>query len=436
MAVESAALNSPCCVQTLDDTGAVRSFNEEGLRLMAIDSPTDIVGRYWPDLWPKNVRPTLITALEKTRCNGTANFQIRCSMTTGANRWWDVTIASLPGNIAQFIVILRDITAAHSDLAAEKRTNDRLQDIMRSNADILWDIDLVDNKVWWGEGMTSTLGYDPDQIGESTRWRDERIHPDDRKRIVEGMRAAIEDGLANWEGEFRYLDAAGRYRDVLDRGAILTDVNGKAFRFVGVMQDVTARTALGEAYKLVAGELAHRVNNVLAVVSGLFQNSVRSTTSRADLIDAFGGRVMAMAAANTAVLRSEFGGAKLEDLICVQLAPFIGAGRLRLSGPPVVLKEAMTQPFALAVNELATNALKYGALSNEVGRVDLMWRLELRGEQKRLIVDWKESGGPIVKSPTRLGLGSKLIERGIRNCEVLRRFHLSGFHCTLDLELD
>ena len=97
--------------------------------------------------------------------------------------------------------------------------------------------------MWWGEGMQSTFGYGPDQIGESTTWCHDHIHPEDRERVVASMGDAVGDGSAIWEAEFRYLASDGRYLDVYDRGAIVRDADGKAVRFVGIMQDVTARNA-------------------------------------------------------------------------------------------------------------------------------------------------------------------------------------------------
>ncbi len=283
--------------------------------------------------------------------------------------------------------------------------------------------------------MTATFGHQSDQIGATPQWRHDHIHPEDRARVIDSTGQAIADGSTTWEAEFRFLAADGTYRYVLDRGAITYDLEGRAIRFVGIMQDITARSAIADAQKIVAGELAHRINNILAVVSGLFQNSVRSTTDRDSLVEAFGGRVMAMAAANTAVLRSALNGARLDDLIAVQLAPFIGSGRLSAVGPSVLLPEATSQPFALAINELATNALKYGALANNEGRVELRWQVRTSEGQERLVVDWREIGGPLVSPPSRQGLGSKLIDRGIRGAEVIRRFDPAGFSCTLDLPL-
>ena len=87
--------------------------------------------------------------------------------------------------------------------------------------------------------MRSVFGYGSDEIGKSTDWCHNHIHPEDRRRVVGSMIDAVENGDVVWEGQFRYRKADGRYVDVLDRGSIIRDAEGKALRFVGMMQDIT-----------------------------------------------------------------------------------------------------------------------------------------------------------------------------------------------------
>lgn len=402
---------------------------------MEITDFSDVKGVYWPLLWPETSRPLAESGLSAARTAGVSSFIAECPTAKGTPKWWDVTITALPGARQQYVVISRDITASRAEKIAERNAFDRLRTIMRSNSDVLWDIDLQQDKVWWSEGMQSAFGYGPAQIGESTKWCHEHIHPDDRARVVESMATAVANGSATWEGEFRYLTAAGTYVEVLDRGTIIRDGEGKALRFVGIMRDVTARNAVMAAHKLVAGELVHRVNNILAVVTGLFQQSLRESPDKETLGASFGGRLVALANANTAILRSAGDGAALESLTQTQLAPFIDAGRLTVEGPPVMLPQPVAQPVALALNELATNALKYGALSNATGVVRLSWTVSGEQGDRRLAIRWSETGGPPVEKPKRIGLGSRLIENGIRGAMVNRLFAAKGFSCSIELPI-
>lgn len=433
---ETSCLSSPDCVKILDPDGHVLFFNEAGLRLMEIDEFQEISNVPWVDLWPESERPLLTSALEQARTSGTASFQAKCPTAKGIWRHWDVTVATLPGATSQFVVVSRDITEMIALREAQDEELTRLTRISQSNADILWDIDVAAGKVWWGEGLYRSLGYDRFEVEEGVSWRDALIHPSDLHHVAESLKAVMEDGSTTWEAEYRVRDANGAYRAVWDRGAIHRDLAGKPVRIFGVMQDITERAARYETQKAVADELGHRVNNLLAVVSGLFENSVRSSNDRQSLVETFRGRIVAIASANMAVLRSERSVVSLADLVSVQLAPYIGAGRVRLDGSLVLLPEWLAQPFALAINELATNAVKYGALSNQTGHINLTWTQVNHRNDRRVRIDWNEHGGPRVSTPTRTGTGSKLIERGIRGAEVERRFLPEGFSCTINAPME
>jgi len=419
------------CVKILNADGRIQHFNEDGLRMMEIDSIEQVRGRSWADLWPEGSSALVAQALATVKTTGTASFSAPCPTAKDTPKWWQVTVAAMPGTDGDIVVVSRDITQERTESGARDLERKRLASILRSNADVLWDIDLTRDQVWWGEGMTSTFGYGVDQIGNSTAWCHDHIHPDDRERVVAGMTDAVQSGSPTWEDDFRYRRADGSYVEVYDRGAIIRDVDGTAQRFVGVMQDVTARNAVGDAYKALAGEMAHRVNNVIAVVTGLFQQTVQKTNDVESLVSGFQSRLRAMASANTAIMRTAGKGASLNDLAEVQLGPFLAAGRLRINGGALIVPERLAQPLALALNELATNAIKYGALSNITGVVDLSWTLSIENGSTMLEIAWTESGGPLVSAPTRTGVGSRLIDRGISGAVVERQFPPEGFRCAI-----
>lgn len=428
-------LFSPDCVKILDPDGRLRFFNEEGLRAMAIADFFEVEGRYWPDLWPEESRTMVEDALAGARDRGVTTFVAMCPTANGAQKWWNVTVAAIPAPSGHFAVISRDVTAERQAESRGAVAFDRLNSIMRSTPDVLWDIDLKDGSVWWGEGMESTFGYGPDEVGPTTEWCHDHIHPDDRERVAASMTKSVEDGSVVWESDFRYRCKGGNYVEVYDRGSIHRDTDGNALRFLGVMQDVSARNALLETQKLIAGEMAHRINNTLAVVAGLFQQSARASEDIESLVDSFGGRLVAMAMAHTAVLRQSGKGASLADLAERQLAPFVGAGKLSIEGEEITLPETVVHPVALALNELATNAIKYGALSSVNGKVALSWGRTCSTSGDKIVINWRERGGPKVKKPTHVGLGSRLIEHGIRNAEVSRTFDPDGFSCSISIPI-
>ncbi|HWM82306.1 MAG TPA: sensor histidine kinase [Pseudolabrys sp.] len=184
-------------------------------------------------------------------------------------------------------------------------------------------------------------------------------------------------------------------------------------------------------------ELAHRINNMLAVVQAIINQTARTTGDPALFVTAVNARIAAMAAANRSLLTSEWDGADLESLVRQELLTQGAADtRLRLSGPRTALPPRDVVAFALVIHELATNAVKFGALSGMSGIVELDWSVAANGEGRDLLsVIWRESGGPPVTAPTHKGFGSLLLERGIDDCKVERSFTAEGLICRIALPL-
>jgi two-component sensor histidine kinase len=154
-------------------------------------------------------------------------------------------------------------------------------------------------------------------------------------------------------------------------------------------------------------EMNHRAKNTL----GLVQAIARQTATRnpEEFIERFSERIQALSANQELLIRGERKGVETEDLVRAQLAPFadlIGT-RIATQGPKLRLKAAGAQAIGLALHELATNAGKYGALSNDAGRVDIRWGTE----DKTFTMSWTERGGPPVSAPDRRGFGTTVMER-------------------------
>lgn len=186
----------------------------------------------------------------------------------------------------------------------------------------------------------------------------------------------------------------------------------------GIFIDVTGRKQAEEGRELLAGEMSHRVKNLLAIASGLTAITSRSTKTVDDMAHELTLRLTALGRAHDLVRpivgQTEAPSALLGDLLTVLLAPYddLGAfsGRIRVSVPRMSVGESATTIFALVVHELATNSLKYGALSVDTGMLDI----SCSAHNEAVTVVWTESGGPKVQTPTEpAGYGSKLIERSV-----------------------
>jgi two-component sensor histidine kinase len=186
----------------------------------------------------------------------------------------------------------------------------------------------------------------------------------------------------------------------------------------GIFLDVTGRKQAEESSELLAGEMSHRVKNLLAIASGLTSITSRSSASAEDMARQLTHRLTALGRAHDLV-RPLPGHAKtdalLGDLLSVLLAPYddLGAfsGRIRVSVPRMGVGEASATTLAMIIHELATNSLKYGALSCETGTLDVS---SSGHEDDDVVVVWTERGGPAVAAPTGPGgFGSKLINRAM-----------------------
>jgi two-component sensor histidine kinase len=242
----------------------------------------------------------------------------------------------------------------------------------------------------------------------------EHIHPADRDRVRAGF-AATRAILGPYETDFRIMvgDEA-RWVSARGKGQDAGIVGRTMF---GIFLDVTGRKQAEEGHELLAGEMSHRVKNLLAIAAGLAEITSRSTETTTDMARELSLRFTALGRAHDLV-RPLPGGqgqaALLGDLLSVLLAPYddLGAfsGRIRVAVERMGIGEAAATSLALVVHELATNSLKYGALSVETGTLDIT----SVSEGSEISVIWMEQGGPAVETPPeREGFGSKLVDRSM-----------------------
>jgi len=241
------------------------------------------------------------------------------------------------------------------------------------------------------------------------------IHPADRDRVRAAFNAtrAI---IGAFEIDFRIMVSDElRWISARGQGDDAGIVNRVMF---GIFLDVTARKQAEESRELLAGEMSHRVKNLLAIASGLTSITSRSTTTVDEMAHELTLRLTALGRAHDLVRpvpgQTQAPSSLLGDLLTVLLAPYddLGAfsGRIRVSVPRMSVGESATTVFALIVHELATNSLKYGALSVDTGMLDVS--CSSHGEAVTLV--WTETGGPKVKPPAAgHGYGSKLVQRSV-----------------------
>lgn len=241
------------------------------------------------------------------------------------------------------------------------------------------------------------------------------IHPADRDRVRAAF-VATRAILGAYEIDFRIM-VGEELRWVSARGK--GDDEGIIARVMfGIFLDVTGRKQAEEGRELLAGEMSHRVKNLLAIATGLTAITSRSTSTVNDMARELTQRLTALGRAHDLVRplpnQTTSASALLGDLLSVLLAPYddLGAfsGRIRVSVPRMVVGETATTTLALIVHELATNSLKYGALSQPTGLVDV----SCSAKDQAVTVVWTERGGPVVELPAGPpGYGTRLVERSI-----------------------
>jgi two-component sensor histidine kinase len=225
---------------------------------------------------------------------------------------------------------------------------------------------------------------------------------------IPGLRKLLEEILPKEESfddfEVMHEFATIGYRHMLLNARRLDHLN----LIVLAIEDVTERDASYRRQRVLASEMSHRVKNILALVDSIAAQTARKSRSLDDFQQAFHGRLTALARSHGQWLADELQVADLRGLF-EDVAENAGLDRQRLNlkGASVVVKPAQTMALNLTFHELCTNAIKYGALAMEAGRVDVTWAVE-DGDQVRLL--WKESGGPATKPPDRKGFGLQLIE--------------------------
>ncbi len=207
-----------------------------------------------------------------------------------------------------------------------------------------------------------------------------------------------------------------------------------------MVRDITERKRAEEHQQLLINELNHRVKNTLATVQSIAAQTLRHAGSPQAARTDFEGRLMALSRTHDVLTRENWEGADLRDLVAQAIEPYSHAHehRLRAVGPPIRLLPGTALALALALQELATNAVKHGALSTDSGQVRIEWSVEHAPTPPRLHLRWEESGGPPVQPPTRRGFGTRLIERSLASDlggEVRLEFAEAGVACAVEAAL-
>jgi PAS domain S-box-containing protein len=265
----------------------------------------------------------------------------------------------------------------------------------------VWDD--VHGITFWNEGAQQLYKFTPwEVLGKSSHSLLRTVFPEPIERIMQQLETS-----GTWVGELQHVTRSGQSVTVESR---MQRIDLDVPSLLDVNRDITARKHNEQQIRLLMREINHRSKNMLAIVHAIARQTV--ATGPEDFLNRFAERLQALAASQDLLVKSEWRGVEIAELARSQLAHFhdlIGT-RIELQGPHLAITASAAQPLGMALHELATNAGKYGALSNASGRVKIAWDLDHRdGQDAAFVMSWSEEAGPAVTPPTRQGFGATVI---------------------------
>ena len=349
--------------------------------------------------------------------------------TTFWNRLLVSPVFDEDGKTTYFFASQFDVTIERERLATLQRDRDELEaevgvrtsDLIQAESRLRlalhaarlgsWSLDCATERLTVTDGSKENFGR---PLSEPFRYSDIKaaVHPEDRARRDEALRVALEE-TDEYDVEYCIHTPKGAERWLAVRGQVFRRADGTPLTLVGISQDITDRKQAEAHRALLADELSHRVKNMLATMQAIVSQTLRNAGSLEEARVTLGARIQSLDAANDLLVSERWEGAYLKELAERALRPFFSNDndRIIIDGPSVRVPPRIATGLALALHELATNAVKYGALSTPAGQVQLTWGIEDGPAPALLHVRWEEVGGPPVIEPTRVGFGSKLIQR-------------------------
>jgi PAS domain S-box-containing protein len=288
----------------------------------------------------------------------------------------------------------------------------------------------------WNAGAQTIMGYAEAEIlgrsGEVVFTSEDRASG----KFAAELRRAVETGRAS--NERWHLRRDGTRFWASGMMMPLLDADGRPQGFLNILRDRTEIKAAMERRELLMAEMNHRIKNTFATVQAVAAQTRRHAGTAAEFQAAFDARLMVLARSNDVLIRADWHDAPLRDVIEGALDAYGGEfGRITVEGPSVLLAASLAMTISLAFHELATNAVRYGALSVPAGRVGVSWTTPpTRKGGSRVDIVWRERGGPAVEPPQRRGFGSQLLERGMPSGGTVKLdFQPEGLECRICLPL-
>ena len=285
----------------------------------------------------------------------------------------------------------------------------RLTALIASSGDAIIGVGLNGNIEAWNMGAETLFGYAADDIIGRPK---SILVPNDLRPEFDAQRPKILAGEIV-RAESARLSRDGRRIDVEFVDAPITDSFGTTTGYSTIIRDISERTAARDHRQLLMRELAHRTKNQLAIIQSIAQQTKRNSSSLNGFISAFNGRIQGLAASHDILAKQQWQAIPINELVKSQVAVLVNEidKSVAISGPDIGLSAIHAEALGLALHELTTNSMKYGALSVAKGRVAITWRVTDLSGPVRAVFEWQEAGGPkIRKPPARQGFGTRVLK--------------------------
>jgi PAS domain S-box-containing protein len=418
-----------------DENGNVVTWNVGAERLIGY-SEQEIVGQSGDVIFTPEDRSSGAPVRERTQAAQSGRSEDeRWHQRKDGSRFWGSGLMMPLRTGDGFVKIMRDRTAQHLQEIELSESEARFRMLATSIPQLVFR-STGDGARRWGSPQWEIYAGLSDAESRGFGWM-EAIHPDDRAMTRDRWREAQDSGEYYIEHRIR-RHADGEYRWHQTRAK---PAGAASAEWVGTSADIHEMRTLQDRQQVLLSELQHRTRNLLSLVQAIARQTVRSSPSLSEFSRQFERRLAALSRVQGVLARTDHGPIELEQIVRAELEAH-GAGEgVEIGGPSVELAPNAAQALALALHELATNAVKYGALRHS-GELEVKWDLRENNGDSRVRLEWRESNVPLPKGPAasgRKGYGRELIERALPyQLDAVTNFELAadGVRCSVEIPLE
>jgi len=309
-----------------------------------------------------------------------------------------------------FLGFIRDISERRETIAKLEASEARFRAMADAAPAPVWMTTAEGGVEFVNEAFAEFAGLDREGLLGDV-WID-LIHPDDILNVL-SKRLDARAGLQSYSFEARFRRQSGVYKWMLANARPRIDAAGQFLGYLGMAMDLTEIKEAEAHQRLLIHELNHRVKNTLASIQSIARQTLKADETPPHVRERLFDRLLAMSAAHDVLTRENWSGAAVEEVVRQGLRPFVDErdpGRIMVQGPALRVGPSAALALSLAIHELGTNAVKYGALSTSEGKVSIDWT-PTGGGRAQLV--WREVGGPKVTEPARKGFGARLLDGGL-----------------------